>query len=133
MKRYIVAYELSYVHHCEFGIEAKSGSQAKQIIKTMLNNGSLFFNTDIVPRLRDEFMEVDNGPLELTVQSSRKMTEPWPEPDQSVKEIYARENAFQACRVLLEGYKKGDMLDPLMLDEAVTHARRALHNLGQEV
>ena len=103
MHKYIVRYQLPYLHVCEVGIIAKTEEEALALAQEHFDNGSLWDNTPNQPHLYDEFEEGDSS-LEFTATP----VESWPEVDESVKMLLKREAAFQAARLLVAAYKKGE-------------------------
>lgn len=54
-KRYVLEYELPYVHTVQVGIEAASPEAAEQRAFTLFDAGAIWNNTDKVPLLYDDF------------------------------------------------------------------------------
>ena len=103
MPKYVVRYVLPYLHVCEVGIIADSEEDAIEQAEQHFDNGSLWENTPDRPHLYDEFEEGDSG-LEFTATP----VESWPEVDNSVKALQKKEAAFQAARLLVAAYEKGE-------------------------
>lgn len=106
--KYIVQYTLPCTHRVMVGVEAETPEEAKTKAQALFDQGDLWMDRDI-PLLFDDFEEKDDGSvLEFTVEQELAATDPWPEPDASVKELTRREAAFRAARLLVEAYQRGE-------------------------
>jgi hypothetical protein len=61
-----------------------------------------------VPLLLDDYDETGDSPLLFTVEQTLLDDEPWPAPDASVVTLRRREAAFQASRLLVDAYRRGE-------------------------
>lgn len=103
--KYIVEYELPYVHRVQVGIEASSPEEAESIARKAADAGTLFDDTPSMPMLTDEFVEVDDG---STLEFQATETAEWPEPHISVKVRKQDEAAKRAARKIVDAYQRGE-------------------------
>lgn len=106
--KYVIQYTLPYEHRVMVGIEAASRDAAIARANELFDQGDIWDDTPEVPLLFDDFEEKGDAgvPLEFTVED--EVSGEWPEPDASVKEIRRRDAAFQAARLLVEAYRRGE-------------------------
>ncbi len=106
--RYIIQYVLPYEHRVMVGIEAESRDAAITKAGELFDQGDIWQDSAEVPLLFDDFEEKGDAgiPLEFTVED--EVCGDWPEPDASVKAIRRRDAAFQAVRLLIEAYRRGE-------------------------
>lgn len=103
MPKFVVRYQLPYLHVCEVGIIADSAEEAMALAQKRFDDGSLWDNTPNQPHLYDEFEEGDSG-LEFTATP----VDSWPEVHESVKTLHKKDAAFEAARQLVAAYKRGE-------------------------
>ena len=130
-QKFVVSYQLDYVHSVSVGIEAHNQAEAQQIAEQAFNEAVIWDDTEAIPLLSDEYYESGD---ELMVWEC-ELVEQFPEPDHSVLRLKQEQAAFRVCRGLIEAYQRGeasggsiawedlDLLLPLAL-EAV--AKKAL-------
>ena len=106
--RYIIQYTLPYEHRVMVGIEAESQEAAIAKAGELFDHGDIWQDSAEVPLLYDDFEEKGDAgvPLEITVED--EVCGDWPEPDASVTAIRRRDAAFQAVRLLIEAYRRGE-------------------------
>lgn len=106
--RYIIQYTLPYEHRVMVGIEAESREAAIAKAGELFDQGDIWQDSADVPLLYDDFEEKGDAgvPLEFTVED--EVWGDWPEPDGSVTAIRHRDAAFQAVRLLIEAYRRGE-------------------------
>ncbi len=106
--KYVVQYTLPYEHRVMVGIEADSSDEAIATAESLFDEGDIWQDTGEVPLLLDDFDETGDSPLHFTVEQELANDESWPEPDASVVTLRCRDAAFQASRLLLEAYRRGE-------------------------
>jgi len=127
--KYVIQYTLPYEHRVMVGIEAASRDEAIARANELFDQGDIWDDTPEVPLLFDDFeKQGDDGvPLEFTVED--EVSDDWPEPNASVKAIRRRDAAFQAARLLVEAYRRGEerggSIDWDDLDQAYQAALKA--------
>lgn len=127
--RYIIQYTLPYEHRVMVGIEAETQETAITKAGELFDQGDIWQDSAEVPLLYDDFEEQGDAgvPLEFTVED--EVSGDWPEPDASVKAIRRRDAAFQAVRLLIGAYRRGEergaSIDWEDLDQAYQAALQA--------
>ena len=129
--KFVVSYQLDYVHSVSVGIEAHNQAEAQQIAEQAFNEAVIWDDTETLPLLSDEYYE--SGDERMVWEC--ELVEQFPETDHSVQRLKQEQAAFRVCRGLIEAYQRGeasggsidwedlDLLLPLAL-EAV--AKKAL-------
>ena len=130
-KKFVVSYQLDYVHSVSVGIEAHNQAEAQQIAEQAFNEAIIWDNTEAIPLLSDDYLESGDERMVWECEP----VEHYPEHDYSVQRLKQEQSAFRVCRGLIEAYQRGeasggsidwedlDLLLPLAL-EAV--AKKAL-------
>ena len=118
-QKFVVSYQLDYVHSVSVGIEAKDQTEALQIAEQAFNAALIWDNTEAMPLLSDDYHESGD---ECMVWECERV-EQFPEPDHSVQRLKQEQAAFRVCRGLIEAYQQGEAsggsidwedLDPLL-------------------
>lgn len=106
--KYLVQYTLPYEHRVIVGIEEESPEAAIAKAERLFDQAEIWDDTPEVPLLFDDFEENGDAgvPLKYTVEG--EVRGDWPEPDASVTEIRRREAAFEAARLLVAAYDRGE-------------------------
>ena len=123
MQKFVVSYELDYVHRVMVGVAAETAESALSAADAAFKAGSLWDNTPGMPLLFDDYEETDGG--QVLAFQAMPLAE-FPRPDASVAEIKRRESAFRACRLLSASCKQGGDIDWECLGQALEQALRAL-------
>ena len=130
-QKFVVSYQLDYVHSVSVGIESHNPAEAQQIAEQAFNEAVIWDDTEAIPLLSDEYHESGDESMVWECEP----VEQFSEPDHSVQRLKQEQSAFRVCRGLIEAYQRGeasggsidwedlDLLLPLAL-EAV--AKKAL-------
>ena len=103
-QKFVVSYQLDYVHLVSVGIEAHNQAEAQQIAEQAFNEAVIWDDTEAIPLLSDEYYESGD---ELMVWEC-ELVEQFPEPDHSVRRLKQEQAAFRVCRGLIEAYQRGE-------------------------
>jgi hypothetical protein len=131
-QKFIVSYQLDYVHSVSVGIEAQNQAEAQQIAKQAFNEALIWDNTEALPLLSDDYHESED---EYMVWECERV-EQFPEPDHSVQRLKQEQAAFRVCRGLIEAYQQGEAsggsIDWEDLDQLLPLALEALDKKSLE-
>ena len=127
IKKYVVEYQLPYVHFVQVGVMAESSEAAIKAASTAFDLGTIWDNTPTMPLLTDLYDEASNSsdpfqPLKFEAEQ----VEEWPQPDPTVLGIERDNAAKEACRLLLQAYEHHDSGDKSFLTAALESAKAAL-------
>jgi len=101
--KFIVTYEINYVHRVQVGFLAADKDAAILSAKEAFDNGSIWDDTHEMPLLYDQYLEVGEDSLTFSAEP----VSDFPEPDESVNDIRRKEDAFKACDYLLKDIGSG--------------------------
>ncbi|TCV86105.1 MULTISPECIES: hypothetical protein [Methylomonas] len=103
-RRFVVSYEIDYVHRVSVGITADSPESAQQIAEQAFNDAAIWDDTAAMPLLSDEYHEAEGESLVWESVAVAQL----PEPDYSVRQLKQEHAAMQVCRGLVEAYQQGE-------------------------
>ena len=103
-QKFVVLYQLDYVHSVSVGIEAQDQAEALHIAEHAFNEPLIWDNTEALPLLSDDYHESGD---ECMVWACERV-EQFPEPDHSVQRLKQEQAAFRVCRGLIEAYQQGE-------------------------
>lgn len=103
-RRFVVSYEIDYVHRVCVGVTATDAIEAQQLAEQAFDNATIWDDTPAMPLLSDEFHEVEGETLVWECRAVEK----WPEPDHSVRQLKREQAAKLVCRGLIEAYQNGE-------------------------
>jgi len=125
-KKFMVSYEIEYVHRVSVGITAANPHQAQQLAEQAFNVGTIWDNTKTMPLLSDDYHEFEEERLDWECVEVND----FPEPDNSVLQINREQAAFRVCRGLLEAFERaeveGGVISSEDLDKLLTWAKQAM-------
>ena len=103
-QKFVVSYEIEYVHRVSVGIEAQDQAEAQQIAEQAFNEALIWDDTETLPLLSDDYFESGDE----SVVWECEQVEQFPEHDHSVKQLKKEQAAFRVCRGLIEAYQQGE-------------------------
>ena len=103
-QKFVVSYELDYIHRVSVGIEAQDQAEAQQIAEQAFNEVLIWDDTETMPLLSDDYFESGDESMVWECEP----VEQFPEPDHSVKQLKQEHAAFRVCRGLIEAYQQGE-------------------------
>jgi hypothetical protein len=108
--KYVIQYELPYVHRVQIGIEAGSQEEAIARAQQLFDSGDIWNDTPDIPLLFDDYEEQGDAgvPLQFTVEQTLHSNESWPDAETSVKSIRRQNAAVRAAGLLVEAYRRGE-------------------------
>ena len=104
-KKFIVSYEIDFIHRVTVGIEALDESEAPQRAEQAFNDATLWDDAEALQPLSDEYHEAGDESMAWECEA----VEHYPEPDHSVQQLYKDQAAFRVCRGLIEAYHQGEI------------------------
>jgi len=103
-KKFVVAYEIDYVHRVVVGVEALNETEARQLAEQAFNDATLWDDTEAMPLLSDDYHESGDESLVWECEA----VDNYPPPDYSVRQLHKEQAAFKVCRGLVEIYQRGE-------------------------
>jgi len=101
-KKFVVAYEIDYVHRVVVGIAALNETEARQLAEQAFNDATIWDDTEAMPLLSDDYYESGDESLIWECE----MVENYPAPDYSVRQLHKEQAAIKVCRGLVEAYQQ---------------------------
>lgn len=129
LKRFVISYSLGYQHVVHVGIEAKYQDEALAKAQDAMDAGILWDDMPDMPLLMDEFEEECDNALEFQVEYELLASDPWPEPDASVKGLQLKEQSIALVRLIASMDKDGEEVDGVEWDMPSDDAIDTLHRL----
>lgn len=124
IKKYVVEYQLPYVHFVQVGVMAESSAAAIKAASIAFDSGTIWDNTPSMPLLTDLYEEVGNAGEPLKFEAEQ--VEEWPQPDSTVRQIERENAAMETCRLLLQAFEHQASGDETFLAAALESAKAAL-------
>lgn len=125
-KKFVVSYEIDYVHRVSVGLEALDETEAQQLAEQAFNDATIWDDTAAMPLLSDNYLESGDERLVWECEA----VEHYPTPDHSVQQLNKEQAAFRVCRGLIEAYQQGEISGGYIqwedLDELMPWALKAL-------
>ncbi|WP_347987589.1 hypothetical protein [Methylomonas sp. AM2-LC] len=125
-KKFVVSYEIDYIHRVSVGIEATNQAEAQQIAEQAFNEALIWDDTEAMPLLSDEYHESGDESMVWECE----LVEQLPEPDSSVRQLKSEQAAMRVCRGLIEAYQSGEQSGSSIaweeLDQLIPVALKAL-------
>ena len=125
-KKFVVSYQIDYVHRVSVGIEAVNESEAQQLAEQAFNDATIWDDTAAMPLLSDDYYESGDESIAWECDP----VENYPAPDHSVQQLHKEHAAFRVCRGLIEAYQQGEASGGTIqwenLDELMPWAQKAL-------
>ncbi|MBD9362287.1 hypothetical protein EBB_17565 [Methylomonas sp. EbB] len=132
-RRFVVSYEIDYVHRVAVGITADSPAAAQQLAEQAFNDATIWDDTAAMPLLSDEYHESEGESLVWESVAVAQL----PEPDYSVRQSKKEQAAMRVCRGLIEAYQQGEAnggsIDWDDLDRLIPVALQALGKTALEI
>jgi len=128
-KKFMVSYEINYVHRVSVGITAADPHLARQLAEQAFSNATIWDNSPAMPLLSDEYHESGNKSLDWDCVEVEYL----PEPDFSVEQIQRQQMAFRVCWGLVEAFEYAELVSGVTssedLDDLLTWAKKALPSI----
>jgi hypothetical protein len=125
-KKFIVSYEIDYIHRVSVGIEALNETEAQQLAEQAFNDATIWDDTEALPLLSDDYYESGDESMVWECEA----VEHFPAADHSVHQLCKEQAAFRVCWGLIEAYQQGeasgDSIQWEDLDELMPWALKAL-------
>jgi hypothetical protein len=103
-QKFVVSYEIDYIHRVSVGIEALDQAEAQQLAEQAFNDALIWDDSETMPLLSDDYVESGDEPIAWECEPVDR----YPEPDHSVRQLKKEQAAFQVCRGLIEAYQEGE-------------------------
>ena len=131
MKKFLVEYELPYVHLVRVGIQAKNEESAISIADQAFTDCTIWDNTPEMPLLYDDYEETGDSGAVLEFKVVGEYQE-WPEPEVCVKIIERDAAARRACEHLIAAHECSNSASvrEALLQSALEEAHVAMPHLS---
>jgi hypothetical protein len=127
-QKFVVSYEIDYIHRVSVGIEAENRLQALHTADQAFSAGLIWDDTEEMPLLSDDFHESD---LQCMIWECEQVAE-FPKTDSSVIHLKQEQAAMRVCRGLIEAYQQAEASgESIDLDDLDVIARWAAFALGR--
>lgn len=130
MKKYLIEYELPYVHLVRVGVQAEDGASAIAQASAAFDLGTIWDNTPEMPLLYDDYEESAPPDHEIEFKVVDE-GESWPEPAVCVKNHVQGQAAQRACESLIAAFEAEGSVREALLHEAMDRACKALPHLAE--
>jgi hypothetical protein len=131
MKKYLVEYELPYVHLVRVGIQAEDEGTAIAKADDAFTQGTIWDNAPEMPLLYDDYEETGDSGAVLEFRVVDEFEE-WPEPEVCVKIVERDAAARRACEWLIAAHECSDSASvrEALLQSALEEAHAAMPHLS---
>ena len=103
-KKFVVSYQIDYVHRVSVGIEALDQAEAQQLAEQAFNDALIWDDSETMPLLSDDYFESGDESIAWECEPVDR----YPDPDHSVLQLKKEQAAFRVCRGLVEAYQRGE-------------------------
>ncbi len=103
-KKFVVSYEIDYVHRVSVGISAHDQAEAQLLVEQAFNEALIWDNSETMPLLSDDYYESADGRINWECEQ----VEHYPDQDDLVRQLKKQQAVFLVCQGLLEAYQRGE-------------------------
>jgi len=132
MRRYVLEYQLPYIHRVQVGVRAGTDQAGIDKAMALFDAGRIWDDSDDVLLLFDDYEEDGDAgvPLEFKVVATLHDDEDWPDADASVSVLRRQRAAMKSARMLVEAYRRGEAaggsIDWADIDAAYSEALKTI-------